>query len=86
MKKAGIPETDAQGRRRKQHSFRHTCARVVLENGKTLFWLQRQLGHSSYGVTENVYGHLAREHRQQVAAELEGVFAVCLSRRRSNRR
>jgi len=76
MKAAGIPETDAQGRRRKQHSFRHTYARIVLENGKTLFWLQRQLGHSSYSVTEKVYGHLAREHRQQVAAELEGVFAV----------
>lgn len=76
MKAAAIPEFDSQGRRRKQHSFRHTYARIVLENGKTLFWLQRQLGHSSYAVTEKVYGHLAREHRQQVAAELDGVFAV----------
>jgi integrase len=76
MCKAGIPEYDSQGRRRRQHSFRHTYARIFLERGKTLFELQRQLGHSSYAVTERVYGHLAREHRQQVAADLEEAFPV----------
>jgi integrase len=76
MKKAGVPEYDSQGRRRRNHSFRHTYARIVLENGHNLYEVQKQLGHSSYGVTEKVYGHLAREHRQQVAAGLEGAFAV----------
>jgi integrase len=41
-----------------------------------LFWLSRQLGHSSTRVTEMVYGHWEKKARQEAAQKLEGVFGV----------
>jgi integrase len=58
------------------HSLRHTYARVVLENGAPMFWLSKQLGHSSEQVTREVYGHWSREGRKREAEKLEGVFKV----------
>jgi integrase len=76
MAAAGVPEYDAQGRRRKQHSLRHTYARIVLEQGQSLYWLQGQLGHSSYKVTEQAYADISPKHRQAVAEQLRGAFSV----------
>jgi integrase len=48
----GIPRLGERGNRRVFHSLRHTFARLVLENGASREWLQKQLGHSSYAMTE----------------------------------
>jgi integrase len=75
MTAAGIPRESREGKR-VFHSWRHTHARIVLEQGRSLPWLQRQLGHSSLLVTTRIYGHLAKEHLQQEAGKLEGVYPV----------
>ena len=41
------PGTGERGNPRVFHSFRHTFARLVLENGGSREWLNKQLGHST---------------------------------------
>jgi integrase len=76
MKRADVPREGPTGENRTFHSFRHTYARVALESGAELTWLQRQLGHSSLSVTVGIYGHWSRAQRKAQAKRLEGVFAV----------
>jgi integrase len=42
------------------HSLRHTAAAAWLAAGNSLMYVQRQLGHSNIGTTEQYYGHLER--------------------------
>jgi integrase len=70
------PEGRARGHKRTFHSFRHTFARVALENGRELTWLQRHLGHTSLEVTNGRYGHWSRAAAKAQAAALEGAFNV----------
>ena len=62
MKRAGLlrvhPRTETK---RSFHSFRHTFARIALENDRSLPWLQRHLGHSSLDVTVGVYGRATKD-------------------------
>ena len=74
MRRAGIPRVGPTGEKRTFHSTRHTFARIALENGAALTWVQRQLGHSSTKVTE-IYSHWARKARQQAMQELAGKFS-----------
>ena len=76
MEAAGIPRVGEHGRARNFHSFRHTFARIALENGAPLQWVQQQLGHSSITLTADVYGRWAREAQRAQAAALVGVFSV----------
>jgi integrase len=76
MRRAGIPREGTGGRKRTFHSFRNTFARIALENGAELSWVQRQLGHSTISLTNDVYGHWSREAEKLVAKRLEGAFAV----------
>jgi integrase len=76
MKQAGIPRVGERGGARDWHSFRHTFARVALEHGAQLEWVQAQLGHSSITLTRDLYGHWSREAEKREAARLEGAFAV----------
>jgi integrase len=48
----GIPRAGERGNPRVFHSFRHTFARLVLENGGSREWLNKQLGHSSFAMTD----------------------------------
>jgi integrase len=41
-----------------------------------MFWLSRQLGHSSVQVTQNVYGHWSRLARKTEVEKLAGAFTV----------
>lgn len=76
MERAGIPRVGERGGTRDFHSFRHTFARVALEHGAQLEWVQAQLGHSSITLTRDLYGHWSREAEKREAERLEGAFAV----------
>jgi len=41
----------------KLHGLRHTFASILLSEGANLFYVSKQLGHSSINITSNVYGH-----------------------------
>jgi integrase len=75
MKRAGIPRVGPTGEKRTFHSFRHTFARIALENGAELTWLSRHLGHSSTVITDSVYGHWSRTARKQAMERLADAFA-----------
>jgi integrase len=76
MNRAGIPRVGERGGTRDFHSFRHSFARVALEHGAQLEWVQAQLGHSSITLTRDTYGHWSRESEKREAQRLEGAFAV----------
>lgn len=50
------------------HGLRHTCATWLLQQGRTIHQVARQLGHADSGVTERVYGHVTPTLRQENAA------------------
>jgi integrase len=76
LERAGIPRIGERGGTRDFHSFRHSFARVALEHGAQLEWVQAQLGHSSITLTRDTYGHWSREAEKREAERLEGAFAV----------
>jgi integrase len=45
-------------------------ARLALQNGASLQWVQRQLGHSSITLTADVYGRWSRAAEKEQAAKL----------------
>jgi integrase len=76
MKSAGVRRVGPTAEKRTFHTFRHTYAKIALENGALLFWLSRQLGHSSPTVTSDIYGHWERKAARAEAAKLTGAFTV----------
>jgi integrase len=76
MEAAGIAREGEHGRERNFHSLRHSFARVALQNGARIDWVQRQLGHSSITLTVDVYGGWERKAEKAEAARLEGAFLV----------
>lgn len=77
LTRAGIPRVGEKGGKRDFHSFRHSFARVALEQGAKITWVQKQLGHSSIQMTVDVYGDWERKAEKQQAAEIKaGAFPV----------
>jgi integrase len=77
IERAGIPREHARtGVKRDFHSFRHTFARIALENGKPIYGLSRHLGHSSTKVTESHYAHCSTTAVKAEIAELEGALGA----------
>ncbi|MFL5914115.1 MAG: tyrosine-type recombinase/integrase [Gaiellaceae bacterium] len=76
LERAGIPRMGERGRKRDFHSFRHTFARIALEGGAEIVWVQRQLGHSSITLTVDTYGHWGRAAEKSQAERLAGAFAL----------
>jgi integrase len=76
LERAGIPRVGERGRKRDFHSFRHSFARIALEHGAEITWVQRQLGHSSVTLTVDVYGHWARSAEKAQAEKLGAAFPV----------
>jgi integrase len=74
MAKAGVP-VDGPGGKRTVHSLRHTYARIAIENGRSLVWLQGQLGHSVIQTTM-IYSHFGHEAAAREAETLDQAFAM----------
>lgn len=58
------------------HDLRHTSASLGLAGGESLLEVSRRLGHSSIGITADVYSHItantARESTERLAALIDG--------------
>jgi integrase len=76
MNRAGIPRKGEHGRSRTFHSFRHTFARVTLENGAEITWVKEQLGHQSINLTVDTYGRWGRIAQKKQAERLAGAFPI----------
>lgn len=76
MKRAGVDRVGERGGTRDFHSFRHSFARIALEHGTPLEWVQAQLGHSSITLTRDLYGHWSRKAEKVAADRLEGAFTI----------
>ncbi len=76
LERAGISRVGERGRKRDFHSFRSTFARIALEHGAEITWVQRQLGHSSITLTVDLYGAWARSAEKAQAEKLGAAFPV----------
>lgn len=76
MADAGVPREGEHGRKRTFHSLRHSFARIALQHGARIDWVQRQLGHSTITLTVDTYGRWERRAEKEEAAKLAGVFPV----------
>jgi len=56
------------------HDLRHTCAAILIANGRSMEEVKDHLGHSSIRVTSDSYGHLFPKARQALAEGLEVTF------------
>jgi integrase len=57
------------------HDLRHTCAALLIANGRHLEEVKDHLGHSSIRVTSDRYGHLFPKARAELADALDETFA-----------
>jgi hypothetical protein len=55
------------------HTLRHSAASALIASGAHLKVVQELLGHSSYGITADIYSHVAME-QQRAAERLSEVF------------
>jgi integrase len=76
MARAGVPRVGPTGGKRSFHSFRHSFAKTALENGASLAWLSRHLGHSRTLITDRIYGHYEAAQRRRQMQLLDGVFGI----------
>jgi len=69
---AGLP----QGLR--FHDLRHTCAALLIAEGRHMEEVKHYLGHSSIRVTSDRYGHLFPQARQAIADALDATYRASL--------
>jgi integrase len=50
------------------HELRHTAGSLLLQAGKTMTTVSKILGHSSVGVTEQIYAHAYDEDKREAVA------------------
>jgi integrase len=55
------------------HDLRHTFGALKIEQGANIYYIQRQMGHSSIQVTLDIYGHLLEERKPGEAAKTDAL-------------
>ena len=53
------------------HDLRHTFGSLKLDQGANIYYVQRQMGHSSIQVTVDIYGHLLENRKPEEAAKTD---------------
>ena len=61
-------------RRIRFHDLRHTCASLLINQGISPKYIQRQLRHASIDTTFDRYGHLFPETSQEATQKLDAVL------------
>jgi integrase len=56
------------------HDLRHTCASLLINQGESPKYIQKQLRHASIEMTFDTYGHLFPEAAQEAVQRLDGVL------------
>ena len=74
MTAASVSVVGPTGEKRTPHAFRHTFAKIALEQGRPITWVQRQLGHSTIVVTVDRYGHFEAAAQRREAEALDAAF------------
>jgi integrase len=62
------------------HDLRHTCATFLMMEGSTGREVMEQLGHSSIGITMNVYGHVLNEAKRDMSARMNQLLTNSFTR------
>lgn len=74
LEKAAEALKDPAIKKTRFHDLRHTCASILLDQGQTIKYIQKQLGHASPTITLNVYSHLMKDSDPDAAAALEKII------------
>ena len=56
------------------HDLRHTYGAFKIEQGENVYYIQRQMGHSSIQVTVDIYGHLLETRKPDAAAKTDALL------------
>jgi integrase len=64
------------GKRPTPHDARHTYASMQIAQGKSMVFLQRQLGHESINTTVNTYTHLETRDLRVLSDVIEGALGL----------
>lgn len=56
------------------HDLRHTFGSLKIEQGENVYYIQRQMGHSSIQVTIDIYGHLLETRKPEAAQKTDDVL------------
>jgi len=59
----------------KIHDMRHTFAQRLLAKGESIYKVSKLLGHSSVGVTQTHYGHLADTDLSDSISHIDGIIS-----------
>ena len=73
LQKADLPEEKLDMR---VHDLRHTNASFCLQNGLSIKYVQKALGHSEASFTLNTYGHITEEVQREAAKKMNDFLAV----------
>jgi integrase len=56
------------------HDLRHTFGAMKMGQGENIYYVQRQMGHSSIQVTIDIYGHLLKERKLEAAVRTDSLI------------
>jgi site-specific recombinase XerD len=56
------------------HTLRHSAASALIRSGAHIKIVQELLGHSSYGITADIYSHVDVEQQREAAERLGEAF------------
>lgn len=70
VRRTDLPET------LRFHDLRHSCAALLIANGRHMEEVKEYLGHSTIRVTSDRYGHLFPSTRDALAGSLDATYAA----------